>query len=156
MGAAVRAAIADGLVKRDELFLQTKFTSVGGQDHRLPYDPDADEATQVRQSFASSLEHLHVERLDSYVLHGPSRRVGLAACRSREAWRAMEELHAAGKTRFIGVSNVGLDQLERSSARARRRAGLRPEPLLRPARLGRRGRAPSAASAASSTRASRC
>ena len=59
-------------MKRDELFLQTKFTSVGGQDHRLPYDPDAADATQVRQSFASSLEHLGVERIDSYVLHGPS------------------------------------------------------------------------------------
>lgn len=117
VGAAVRAAIADGLVKRDELFLQTKFTSVGGQDHRLPYDPDADEATQVRQSFASSLEHLHVERLDSYVLHGPSRRVGLAAA-DLAVWAAMEELHAAGKTRFIGVSNVGLDQLELLCARA--------------------------------------
>ena len=32
------AAIADGLT-RDELFIQTKFTFVGGQDHRLPYDP---------------------------------------------------------------------------------------------------------------------
>ena len=117
VGAAVRAAIAEGLVKRDELFLQTKFTSVGGQDHRLPYDPDADEATQVRQSFASSLEHLHVERLDSYVLHGPSRRVGLAAS-DLAVWTAMEEHHAAGKTRFIGVSNVGLDQLELLCARA--------------------------------------
>ncbi|HTE64870.1 MAG TPA: aldo/keto reductase [Candidatus Binatia bacterium] len=116
-GAAIRTAIAEGLVKRDELFLQTKFTSVGGQDHRLPYDPDADEATQVRQSFASSLEHLHVERIDSYVLHGPSRRIGLAAS-DLAVWTAMEELHAAGKTRFIGVSNVGLDQLELLCARA--------------------------------------
>ena len=117
VGAAIGAAIADGLVTRDELFLQTKFTSVGGQDHRLPYDPDADEATQVRQSFARSLEHLHVERIDSYVLHGPSRRVGLAAS-DLAVWAAMEALHAAGKTRFIGVSNVGLDQLELLCARA--------------------------------------
>jgi diketogulonate reductase-like aldo/keto reductase len=118
VGAAIRTAIAEGLVKRDELFLQTKFTSVGGQDHRLPYDPDADEATQVGQSLASSLEHLHVERIDSYVLHGPSRRVGLAAS-DLAVWTAMEELHAAGKTRFIGVSNVGLDQLELLCARAK-------------------------------------
>jgi diketogulonate reductase-like aldo/keto reductase len=117
VGAAIARAIAAGLVRRDELFLQTKFTSVDGQDHRLPYDPGADDATQVRQSFASSLEHLQIERLDSYVLHGPARRVGLTAS-DLAVWQAMEELHAAGKTRFLGVSNVGLDQLEELCARA--------------------------------------
>ncbi len=111
VGAGMAAAIADGVVTRDDLFLQTKFTYRDGQDHRLPYDPDADTATQVRQSFASSLEHLRVDTLDSYVLHGPARRRGLAAA-DREAWDAMEELHGAGKTRFLGISNVALDQLE--------------------------------------------
>lgn len=110
-GAAIAWALSSGLVRRDELFVQTKFTSVGGQDHRLPYDPSADPATQVRQSFASSLEHLNVEALDSYVLHGPSQRRGLTA-EDRAVWGAMEELRAAGRTRLIGVSNVGLDQLE--------------------------------------------
>jgi diketogulonate reductase-like aldo/keto reductase len=117
VGAAIAAAFASGLVRRDELFLQTKFTSVSGQDHRLPYDPAADETTQVRQSFASSLEHLGVETLDSYVLHGPARRFGLSAS-DFEIWQAMEALHAAAKTRFLGVSNVGLDQLEALCARA--------------------------------------
>ena len=117
VGAAIARAVASGLVQRDELFLQTKFTSVGGQDQRLPYDPSADDATQVRQSFASSLEHLQIETLDSYVLHGPARRVGLTAS-DLDVWQAMEELHAAGKTRFLGVSNVGLDQLEELCARA--------------------------------------
>src|SRR5215472_14610924 len=42
VGAAIRAAVASGRVTRDELFLQTKFTDRRGQDHRLPYDPDAD------------------------------------------------------------------------------------------------------------------
>lgn len=118
VGAAVRSAIEAGVVRREELFLQTKFTYRDGQDHRLPYDPDADPATQVRQSFASSLEHLHVETLDSYVLHGPSRRRGLTGV-DREVWRTMEELHDAGKTRFLGVSNVALDQLEALCATAR-------------------------------------
>jgi diketogulonate reductase-like aldo/keto reductase len=117
VGAGIAGAIAAGLVSREDLFIQTKFTSVGGQDHRLPYDPAADDATQVRQSFASSLEHLRVTTIDSYVLHGPSRRVGLAGS-DLAVWRAMEELHAAGKTRLIGVSNVALDQLELLCARA--------------------------------------
>jgi diketogulonate reductase-like aldo/keto reductase len=111
VGDAVARAIADGVVRRDELFLQTKFTDRRGQDHRLPYDADADVATQVRQSFASSLEHLRVDALDSYVLHGPSRGRGLGA-QDFAVWRAMEELHAAGKTRFLGISNVALDQIE--------------------------------------------
>jgi diketogulonate reductase-like aldo/keto reductase len=118
VGTAIRAALAEGLVTRDELFIQTKFTSAGGQDHRLPYDPAADDATQVRQSFASSLEHLQVERIDSYVLHGPSARIGLNAS-DLAIWAAMEGLHAEGKTRFIGVSNVDLDQLELLCERAR-------------------------------------
>jgi len=125
VGAAVARAIAGGLVRREDLFLQTKFTYLAGQGaaslaragHRLPYDPAADLSTQVRQSFAVSLEHLRVEALDSYVLHGPSGYFGLTGA-DIEVWRTMEELHAKGKTRFLGVSNVGLDQLEELCARA--------------------------------------
>ncbi|HYC60888.1 MAG TPA: aldo/keto reductase [Thermoanaerobaculia bacterium] len=111
VGAAIASAIAERVVRRDDLFVQTKFTYRRGQDHRLPYDPRADYATQVRQSFASSLEHLGVEAIDSYVLHGPSRGRGLGA-EDFEVWRAMEELRAAKKTRFLGISNVALEQLE--------------------------------------------
>src|SRR5688572_24145587 len=58
--AAVGAAITGSKIARDELFIQTKFTPIDGQDERVPYDPDAELTTQVRQSFASSLEHLGV------------------------------------------------------------------------------------------------
>lgn len=105
--AGVGAAVAGCGVPRAELFLQTKFTYRDGQDHRLPYDPDADAPTQVKQSFDSSLEHLRTDYIDSYVLHGPSRRRGLSS-QDREVWRAMEELPA----RHLGISNVALDQLE--------------------------------------------
>jgi len=110
VGAAVAGAIRDGIVRREELFLQTKFTYRDSQDHRLPYDPNADLTTQVRQSFASSLEHLQTETIDSYVLHGPSRGRGLSQG-DLEVWRAMEELHASQRTRFLGVSNISIDQL---------------------------------------------
>ncbi len=118
VGAALEAAFASGLVSRERFFVQTKFTHVGGQDQRLPYDPAAPLAEQVRQSFASSLHHLGVERLDAYVLHGPSTRPGLAAG-DWEVWGAMEALHAEGKTRLLGVSNVTLEQLELLCSRAR-------------------------------------
>jgi diketogulonate reductase-like aldo/keto reductase len=110
VGRAVAAAIRDGLVTRADLFLQTKFTFRPGQDDRLPYDPAAPVAAQVAQSFASSLEHLGTDVIDSYVLHGPSRGDGLGPA-DWEAWRAMEELHAAGRARLLGVSNVTADQL---------------------------------------------
>src|SRR5262249_12387502 len=104
VGAAVARALAAGHVTRDELFLQTKFTYVEGQDHRLPYDPAADHATQVRQSFERSLQHLQVDSIDSYVLHGPARRVGLASS-DLEVWRAMEDLHARGRGRVLRGGN---------------------------------------------------
>ena len=110
VGEAVAAAVAGGLVTRDDLFLHTKFTFRDGQDHRLPYDPGAAVAVQVEQSFASSLEHLGVEVIDSFVLHGPTRRDGLGAA-DREAWHAMETVHDSGRARLLGVSNVTLEQL---------------------------------------------
>ena len=118
VGQAIAAAIASGLVARDDLFLQTKFTFRRGQDHRLPYDPDAPIAVQVEQSFASSLEHLGTEVIDSYVLHGPTQRVGLAPA-DWEAWRAMEAIHDSGRARLLGVSNVTLEQLQRLCREAR-------------------------------------
>ena len=111
VGEALREAYAAGVVRREDLFLQTKFTHRDGQDHRLPYDEDAPVARQVEQSFASSLEHLGTTTLDSYVLHGPSTRDGLAP-EDLEAWRAMEAIQAAGKVRLLGVSNVSRAQLE--------------------------------------------
>ena len=75
VGNALTAAFGRGL-RRDEVFVQTKFTFLAGQDQRLPYDPKASIGTQVEQSFAASLAHLGLATLDSYVLHGPSRREG--------------------------------------------------------------------------------
>lgn len=110
VGKAVQSAIAAGNVTRPELFLQSKFTFQDGQDHRLPYDPKAATATQVQQSFKSSLEHFATDYLDSFVLHGPSSRGSLTPA-DVEAWRAIEALAESGQARFIGVSNFTLEQL---------------------------------------------
>ena len=110
VGDALNELYKDGQVTRQDLFLQTKFTYAGGQDHRLPYDPQADFPTQVRQSFASSLQHLRTDSIDSYVLHGPSVARGLSDG-DYQVWKEMEALCREGKTTFIGVSNVSLGQL---------------------------------------------
>jgi len=111
VGKAVKQAIDEQLVQRSELFLQTKFTFVSSQDDRLPYDPKADYTTQVQQSFASSLEHLQTDYLDSYVLHGPAVRDGLSDV-DWEVWQAMESLYKSGVVRLLGVSNVSYGQLQ--------------------------------------------
>jgi len=111
-------ALADKGMTRDRLFLQTKFTPVNGQDHRLPYDAQASITTQVQQSFESSLQHLHADYVDSYVLHGPYSRRGLST-EDWEVWAAIEQLYDSKKTRMIGVSNVSADQLRLLCERAR-------------------------------------
>src|SRR5713226_6911086 len=111
VGQGLAAAYRAGLVTRADVFLQTKFTYQPGQDHRLPYDPAAGVATQVAQSLASSLEHLGTDHVDSFVLHGPasgSRWTDADA----EVWAAMVNERDAGRTRLLGVSNVGLWHLE--------------------------------------------
>ena len=118
VGLAVAAAIQSGLVRRQDLFLQTKFTFLRGQDHRLPYDPRAPVGVQVEQSLTSSLEHLGVEQIDSYLLHGPSQRTGLGPD-DWSAWRAMEALQNRGAVRLLGISNVTRPQLEALCGEAR-------------------------------------
>jgi diketogulonate reductase-like aldo/keto reductase len=110
VGEAIGKSITNGLARREELFLQTKFTFRRGQDHRLPYAPNAAIGDQVEQSFASSLEHLGTEYVDSYLLHGPTSSHGLEDS-DWAAWRAMETIHDRGLARSIGVSNVTLEQL---------------------------------------------
>ena len=110
--------LAERGITRDTLFLQTKFTPINGQDHRLPYDARASITAQVQQSFASSLAHIHTDYLDSYVLHGPYSRRGLGA-EDWEVWAAIESLYDAGKAKMIGVSNVTADQLTLLCAKAK-------------------------------------
>ena len=115
VGQALAAVYGAGLVTRDDLFLQTKFTYLGGQDQRLPYDPEARLSTQVAQSMASSLEHLGTDHVDSYVLHGPASGHGWTDD-DAEVWDAMVKERAAGRTRVLGVSNVSLRHLQQMAA----------------------------------------
>jgi diketogulonate reductase-like aldo/keto reductase len=115
VGQALAAAYSAGTVERADLFLQTKYTYQNGQDHRLPYDPDAGLSLQVNQSLASSLEHLGTDHVDSYVLHGPSSGYGWTD-EDAEVWEAMRKERDAGRTRLLGVSNVSLRHLEQMAA----------------------------------------
>jgi diketogulonate reductase-like aldo/keto reductase len=115
VGQGLAAAYRAGVVTRDDLFLQTKFTYRQGQDHRLPYDPSAAFARQVEQSMSSSLDHLGTDHVDSYVLHGPLANYNWTDSDS-EVWEAMQKERDGGHTRLIGVSNVSLQHLQQMSA----------------------------------------
>jgi diketogulonate reductase-like aldo/keto reductase len=115
VGQGLAAAYRTGLVTRDDLFLQTKFTYQRGQDHRLPYDPSAPLSVQVEQSMASSLDHLGTDHVDSYVLHGPSSNYDWTED-DAEVWAAMRHERDAGRARVLGVSNVSLEHLRQMAA----------------------------------------
>ncbi len=110
VGEALNIAFESNFLRRDELYLQTKFTFRDGQDQRLPYDAEAPVATQVAQSFTSSLQHLGVTYINSLILHGPSQTGSLGAA-DYEAWRAMEQLVDQGHVGALGISNVGPQQV---------------------------------------------
>jgi diketogulonate reductase-like aldo/keto reductase len=115
VGEALAKAYESGVVKREDIFLQTKFTYQRGQDHRLPYDPQASLATQVAQSLANSLEHLGTDHVDSFVLHGPSSNYDWTEA-DAEVWGAMRKERDAGHARLLGVSNVSLGHLQQVEA----------------------------------------
>lgn len=110
VGAGVAAALRHGIT-REELFLQTKFTPLGGQDpKRIPYDPKAPLERQVEQSHAASLANLRTTHLDCLVLHSP-----LSAFeQTLSVWRTFERFVDAGSVRALGISNCyDLPVLER-------------------------------------------
>ena len=96
-----RAAAELGL-GRESIWLQTKYTSLDGQDpERIPYDKDASLEDRVRQSVAKSLENLRTDYLDSLVMHGPEGNWDDMFT----VWRVFEELVDEGKVRALGISN---------------------------------------------------
>ncbi len=109
VGAGVALGLRGALARAD-LYLQTKFTSVSGQDPKsIPYDPNSPLAEQVAQSFAASLRNLQTAYLDCLVLHSPL----ASPAQTLEVWRAMESLVAGGGVRQLGISNCyGLAELK--------------------------------------------
>ncbi|SCZ89831.1 BZ3500_MvSof-1268-A1-R1_Chr9g10611 [Microbotryum saponariae] len=91
-------------INRDQLWIQTKFTSLDGQDlsQPLPYDKGAPLAQQVRQSFETSLKQLGTDYVDSLIMHAPMR----TREETRSVWTEFESLVKSGKVREIGISNI--------------------------------------------------
>ena len=109
VGAGVSAGLREGLTRAD-LYLQTKFTSLSGQDpDRIPYDRQAPLPHQVSQSIAVSLKNLQTDYLDCVLLHSPM----ATMTQTRAVWRALEAFIDTGHVRQLGISNCyRLDDLE--------------------------------------------
>lgn len=109
VGDGVAASLRSG-IDRTELYLQSKFTPLDGQDPlRVPYDPKASLSEQVAQSFQVSLNNLQTRYLDCLVLHSPL----VDQQQLLEVWRAMELIFQSGSAKQLGISNCyDLKQLE--------------------------------------------
>lgn len=86
----------------DSLYIQTKFTPLSGQDRfKIPYDSAAPLALQIEQSFAASLQNLHVNRINGLLLHSPLSNHQ----ETMNAWKCFEAFHQEEKVEHLGISN---------------------------------------------------
>ncbi len=115
VGEALQAGIVAGRIAREDIFVTTKLWN---SNHR----PE-----RVEPAFEASLERLKLSYLDLYLIHTPfafqpgdeqdprdqngnviyDRGVTLL-----DTWRALESLVDHGKCRAIGLSDIGLNELE--------------------------------------------
>jgi len=94
-------AIQQSGLKREELFITTKYSGLNGLD--------------IETSIKNSLENLGVDYVDLYLIHSPR----LAVPDIPTAWAKMEKVQAAGLAKSIGVSNFNVPQLETLLASAK-------------------------------------
>lgn len=87
--------------KREELFITTKI------------DIRKFRPKKVHASFEDSLTKLQTDYVDLLLLHFP------VTVLRKKAWKALEEIHAAGGARSIGVSNYTIRHLEELSSYAK-------------------------------------
>jgi methylglyoxal/glyoxal reductase len=97
----VGAAVRESGLPREEVFVTTKLWH---SDHG--YEP-------ARKAFALSRERLGLEYVDLYLIHWPRADPPEARLGS---WKALEELHAQGLCRAVGVSNYTIRHLEEIAA----------------------------------------
>ena len=102
--AGVGEAVERSGLPRADLWLQTKFTPIAGQDpaKALPYDAKAPLEEQVHQSVATSLTNLKTTYIDCLILHSPLPTYE----ETLRVWRAMESHVASGEVKYCGISNL--------------------------------------------------
>jgi len=107
---SVGRAIADSGIPRDEIFLTTK----------LPAEVKSYDGAVA--SFEATIGALGMDHVDLYLIHAPWPWTAMGtdcAAGNAEAWRAMEEIHEAGRARAIGVSNFTATDVDKLVAASR-------------------------------------
>ncbi|EJP68263.1 aldo-keto reductase (AKR), putative [Beauveria bassiana ARSEF 2860] len=111
VAAGFKKAVLEGIVKREDVFIQTKFTPPSGQNENAPYDFSASVEDKVHQSVRSSLKNFTIDGqdayLDSLVLHSPLDTLDDTIV----AWKTLEGYHPH-KIRNLGISNATLGIVE--------------------------------------------
>jgi alcohol dehydrogenase (NADP+) len=113
VGQGIADALADGLVKRKDLFITSKLWN------------DSHRHEDVKPALEKTLSDLRLDNLDLYLIHWPiafKPGVGFATHREEyytyqdvpltQTWEAMQEQKAAGLTKHIGVSNFNQAKLK--------------------------------------------
>lgn len=95
VGRGIQAAIEEGLVTREELFITSKVWNEG-----LSYE-------KTLAAYDSSLEKMGLDYLDLYLVHWPGIDQNYI-----EVYKALEKIYQDGRVRSIGVSNFHVHHLE--------------------------------------------
>jgi diketogulonate reductase-like aldo/keto reductase len=102
VGHGWKTAADEMKLKRSDFYLQTKFTSLDGQDLRnVPYDKTAKLEAQVSQSIHASLRNLQTKYLDSLLLHSPMSTME----ETLRVWKVFEGAVKEGTVHNLGISN---------------------------------------------------
>ncbi|KAM3956215.1 uncharacterized protein ACR2FA_009809 [Aphomia sociella] len=104
IGQAIKKAVADGKVSRDELFITTKLWN------------DAHARDAVVPALRESLRKLGLDYVDLYLIHWPIGQFSNYTFDTTDyldTWQGMIEAQKLGLAKSIGVSNFNQEQLER-------------------------------------------
>jgi diketogulonate reductase-like aldo/keto reductase len=89
-------------IKRQDLFLQTKFTPIDGQDQsNMPYLESDEIEIQVEKSFETSKKNLKTDFINAYILHSPV----YPGTKLQRVWQKMEEFYDKKEVGALGISN---------------------------------------------------
>lgn len=89
-------------IERESLYIQTKFTPLGGQDpNNTPYDKSAPLKEQVEQSFEATKRNLQSSYVDALILHSPL----FPFSDLLVVWQAMQDIYKRGEALRLGISN---------------------------------------------------
>ncbi|XP_067634454.1 aldo-keto reductase family 1 member B1 [Eurosta solidaginis] len=112
VGRAINAKIAEGIIKREDIFVVTKLAGIHHDPHL------------VEHACRKSLSNLALEYIDLYLMHFPVGQIyagdenvhgssKLSDVDYLDTWKAMEKLADLGLARGIGLSNFNAQQTER-------------------------------------------